>query len=134
MKPHCSHWISLLILVLQSPHAASPACRISLMQSLRSPSSANRNSPRPPSQQKAHQQAGEQQQWWQQLEVKWKTHRGVVGALDGHSVFGPLDVSCRLGPPSHTGQIVRRPGHQQQLRRSVHHRVLGWDCEGTNSV
>lgn len=58
----------------------------------------------------------------------------MVGTLHGHSVFGPLDVSRRLGPASHTGQIVRRPGHQQQLRRSVHHWVLGWDCEGTNSV
>lgn len=52
--------ISLLSLVLQSPHAAGPARRIYLMQTLQglcSPSSANTISPWPSSEQKVHQRA-----------------------------------------------------------------------------
>lgn len=55
------------------------------------------------------------------------SHRGMVGPLHSDSILGPLDVCCRLGPPGHTGQIVRSPSHQEELRGSINHRVLRGD-------
>lgn len=55
------------------------------------------------------------------------SHRRMVGTLHRHSILVPLDVSCRLGPPCHTGQIVRSPSHQQELRRSINYWVLRGD-------
>ncbi len=55
------------------------------------------------------------------------SHRGLVGPLHSDSILGPLDVCCRLGPAGHTGQVVRSPSHQQELRGSVNHRVLRGD-------
>lgn len=55
------------------------------------------------------------------------SHRGMVGPLHSDSILGPLDVCCRLGPPGHTGQIVRSPSHQEELRGSINHWVLRGD-------
>lgn len=62
------------------------------------------------------------------------THRGMVGPVHSDSVLGPLDVRCGLGPPGHAGQIVRSPSHQQELRGSIDHRVLGRDWQRTSTV
>lgn len=56
--------------------------------------------------------------------VMYMGHRRMVGTIHRHSVLGPLDMSCRLCPPGHTGQIVRSSSHQQELRRSVNYRVF----------
>lgn len=59
------------------------------------------------------------------------SHRGLVGPLYSDSVLGPLDVGRRLGPAGHTGQVVRSPSHQQELRGSINHRVLRGDWRHT---
>lgn len=55
------------------------------------------------------------------------THCGLVGPLHSDSILGPLDVRCRLSPAGHTGQVVRIPSHEQELRGSLDHRVLRGD-------
>lgn len=52
----------------------------------------------------------------------------MVRSLHRDPVLGPLDVSCRLGPAGQTGQVVWTARHQQKLRRSLHHWILGGDC------
>lgn len=58
----------------------------------------------------------------------------MVRSLHRDSVLGPLDVSCRLGPAGHAGQVVWTSRHQQHLRRSLHHGILGGDCRTDTQI
>lgn len=62
------------------------------------------------------------------------SHRGVVGPLRRKAILGPLDVCRRLGPTSHTGQVVWSTSHQQELRGSLDHWVLRWDWRGDMQI
>lgn len=62
------------------------------------------------------------------------SHRGVVGPLRRKAILGPLDVCRRLGPTSHTGQVVWSTSHQQELRGSLDHWVLRGDWRGDMQI